>query len=120
MNRGKAAYYAKGRLPQGEMNKTEARYLREVVKPRLASGELLWAKFDGLKLRIAPRTFLSMDWATLPAADQLLTLVDVKAGPHLVEEDARVKMKVAASLYPFRFFITWPTRSGWVSEEIGK
>lgn len=116
----KAAYYAKGRLPKGEMNKTEARYMSGVIEPGLISGEIVWAKFDGIKLRIAPATFLTVDFAVLPADDMILRMVDVKGAAHLVEEDARVKMKVAASLYPFRFFITWPSKQGWQQEEIGR
>lgn len=91
-------HFALGRLKTGEMNKTEAAYDAHLWQLR-AVGEILWHKFEGVKLRLADNTFYTADFAVLPA-DCTLEIHEVKG---FWQDDARVKIKVAASLYPFRF-----------------
>lgn len=93
-----AARFALGRLPVGEMNKTEAAYDRHLAAQKHA-GEVLWYKFEALKLRLADSTFYTPDFAVL-AADGVMECHEVKG---FWEQDAKVKIKVAASIYPFRF-----------------
>lgn len=102
----KSRLFAKGRLPAGQMNKTEAAYASELERERVA-GLIQWWKFEGIKLRLADKTFLTVDFAVLDA-EGYLRMVDVKGALAVYEQDARVKMKVAASLYPFKFFIAIP------------
>jgi hypothetical protein len=90
--------YALGRLKQGEMNKTEAAYDQHLWQ-RFFAKEILWHKFEALKFRLADNTFYSPDFAVL-AADGTLEMHEVKG---FWQDDARVKIKVAASLYPLRF-----------------
>lgn len=90
--------YALGRLKTGRMNKTEAAYDRYLAGLQ-ASGAILWRKFEGLKLRLADSTFYTPDFAVM-RADGLMELHEVKG---FWTDDARVKIKVAAELYPFRF-----------------
>lgn len=89
---------ALGRLPVGAMNKTEAAY-GELLEERRQQGEVLWYRFEGLKLRLADNTFYSPDFAVM-AIDGTLEMHEVKGHWH---DDARVKIKVAAGMYPFRF-----------------
>jgi len=89
---------ALGRLPIGKMNKTEAAYDAHLWLLRHA-GEVLWHKFEGIKLRLADNTFLTIDFAVL-ASDSVMEMHEVKG---FWEDDARVKIKVAAAIYPFRF-----------------
>jgi len=91
-------YFALGRLKTGELNKTEADY-RAVLELRQHAGEVLWFRFEGLKLRLADNTFYTPDFAVM-AGDGVMECHEVKG--HW-QEDARVKIKVAAALYPFRF-----------------
>lgn len=111
-----AGRYALGRLRPGEMNKTEARYA-EHLRERMTAGEVVWFKFEAVKLRLADKTFYSPDFLVLPA-DGFLEVHEVKGW---MEEDANVKIKVAASLYPFRFKLVRvkPKRDGggWSIEE---
>ena len=93
-----AGRYALGRLPTGVMNKTEKAYA-EHLEAKKALGHLFWYRFEGLKLRLADNTFYTGDFAVL-AEDGVLEVHEVKGW---WEEDAKVKIKVAASLYPFRF-----------------
>lgn len=91
-------HYALGRLKTGQMNKTEAAYAA-FLELRRAAGEILWYRFEGVKLRLADNTFYTPDFAVM-AADSSMEMHEVKG--HW-EDDARVKIKVAADQYPFRF-----------------
>lgn len=94
----KSAVLALGRLKPGQMNKTEAAYGSHLELRRLA-GEVAWYKFEAFKLRLADNTFLTVDFAVM-LRDGTLEMHEVKG---FWTDDARVKIKVAADLYPFRF-----------------
>lgn len=117
--KGKDALFALGRLKTGEKNKTEQRYEDQVLRVGVMTGAVLWYRFEGVKLRIADNTFLTVDYAVLPA-DGILTMIDVKGGPAVIQDDARVKMKVAAEAYPFRFQFAYPEGGGWTHEDVGR
>lgn len=91
-------HFALGRLKVGAMNKTEAAYALHLSQQQTA-GRVLWFRFEGLKLRLADNTFYTPDFAVL-AADGVMECHEVKG--HW-QDDARVKIKVAAEQYPFRF-----------------
>ncbi len=95
--------FALGRLKTGEMNKTEAAYA-DFLEMRRRCDEIWWFKFEAIKLRLADNTFYTCDFAVM-AADRTLELHEVKG---FWQDDARVKIKVAASLYPFRFIAVKP------------
>lgn len=94
----KRALQALGRLPTGAMNKTEEAYARD-LRDAQSLGDIQWWKFEGCKLRLADSTFYTPDFNVM-AADGVLEMHEVKG---FWTDDARVKIKVAASLYPFRF-----------------
>ena len=95
---GQKAFYAQGRLKPGSMNKGEAAYAAHLELLKRA-GEVLWYRFEGVKLRLADNTFYTPDFAVL-AADSVMECHEVKG---FWQDDARAKIKVAADLYPFRF-----------------
>ena len=88
---------ALGRLKTGELNKTEAAY-QEHLKDRQFVGQIAWFKFEGVKLRLADNTFYTPDFAVMLSTGEL-ELHEVKG---FWTDDARVKTKVAASMYPFQ------------------
>jgi hypothetical protein len=108
-------YRALGRLPAGQMNKLESAYAAhlELLK---ASGDVLWWKFEGLKFRLADKTFLTPDFVVMTRSG-LIELHDVKG---FLMEDANVKMKVAASMYPFEFFIIRKSKSFWMKIPVSR
>lgn len=93
------------------MNKTEQRY-RDHLQMMVAVGKVAGFMFEPMKLRLGP------DWLSTYTPDFLVVypdglqeMVDVKGasksagatGGAWWEEDARLKIKVAAGLYPYRF-----------------
>lgn len=111
---------ARKRKP-GEMNKTEAAY-DKFLAGELAAGRIAWYRFEAIKLRLADRTFLTVDFAVLPVDGGILELHDAKGSPFAVAEDAKVKMKWAAQDYPFIFKLAFPRKvkdgGGWDIEEV--
>lgn len=89
---------ALGRLKQGVMNKTERNYAGHLESLKIA-GEVLYYAFDSIKFRLADKTFYSPDFIVMKATGEL-EAHEVKG--HW-EDDARVKIKVAASLHPIPF-----------------
>lgn len=97
---------ALGRLRTGEKNKTEAAYGDHLEQRRL-TGDVIWFRFEGIKLRLADNTFLTVDYPVMLANGQL-EMHDVKGSLGIYMDDAKVKMKVAAEMYPFVFRIAVP------------
>lgn len=104
--------HALGRLKAGTMNKTEAAYAMrlEAAKQR---GEVIWYEFEPVKLRLAAATFYSPDFMVLNAAGEI-EMHEVKG---FWQDDARVKIKVAAAKYPFIFKAIQYKRKEWIIEE---
>lgn len=115
----KARLQALGRLKTGAMNTTETEYAR-LLEDRKRQGEVLWYRFEGIKLRLADNTFLTIDFAVM-TVDRVLEMIDVKGSSAIFTDDARVKMKVAADQYPFVFKVAYPVKKrdggGWNVEE---
>lgn len=107
---------ALGRLKAGQMNKTEQAYAQS-LEARKAAGGILWYRFEGIKLRLADNTFYSPDFVVM-LADGTLECHEVKG---FWQDDARVKIKVAADQYPMRFIAvkvrTRKNGGGWDTEE---
>lgn len=104
---------ALGRMQAGRMNKTEQAYAQrlELLK---RSGEVAWYEFEGINLRLAEKTFYMPDFFVM-LADGTLEVHEVKGR---WTDDARVKIKVAASKYPFRFIAVTRAKGGdWQTEE---
>lgn len=96
-------HLALGRLKTGERNKTEQAY-EDYLALLQQAGRVLWFKFEGVKLRLADNTFYTPDFAVMLDNGQM-EMHEVKGFWH---DDARVKIKVAAELYPFRFLAAKP------------
>lgn len=100
------------------MNKTEARFKAEFIDVFYLPERR--CDYAALKLRLADRTWYTPDFVVW--TDDGAHVYEVKGSwksPH--QEDSRVKLKVAAELYPqFQFFAAVPNRDtgGWDIEEI--
>ena len=107
--------YALGRLKTGEKNKTESAY-GNYLELRKRAGEIAWYKFEGIKFRLADNTFYTPDFIVM-RSDGTLESHEVKG---FWTDDARVKIKVAADMYPLQFLAviakTKKSGGGWEIE----
>ncbi|MBB4066778.1 DUF1064 domain-containing protein [Gellertiella hungarica] len=102
-NKAGSGRLALGRLKTGEMNKTEAAYAAHLENEKLA-GRVVWFEFDCFKFRLADNTFYTPDFAVMLSTGHL-EMHEVKG---FWQDDARVKIKVAADLFPLRFIAVRP------------
>lgn len=102
--------HAKGRRHvAGQMNKLEAEFEQLFLRAKPHG-------FEQIKLRLADKTFYTPDFWSLDDDDVLL-FSEVKG---FWEEDARVKIKVAAEQYPQFRFRAWQRVKGvWTRERFG-
>lgn len=109
---------SRGRLPAGVMNKLETAY-SEHLEYRRFQGEVLWWKYEGVTLKLAKDTRYTPDFAVM-MADGYIELHETKG---FMRDDARIKLFVAAEMFPFEFvLITARPKSdggGWVEKRIG-
>lgn len=85
-------------MKAGRMNNAEFAYSKTLELRKIA-GEILWYSFEGMTLRLADRTTYTPDFVVM-LADRTLEMHEVKG---FWTDDAKVKIKVAAEKFPFRF-----------------
>jgi hypothetical protein len=102
-------FLALGRLKAGQRNQLEARYEQHLQTLQQA-GEILWYRFEGIKLRLADDCFYTPDFAVMLSNGEL----QIHECKSIWRDDAKVKMRVAAELYPFAFVAVYavPKRDG--------
>ncbi len=117
MTCGRARLPRSGRSYRTEgMNQTETRYA-SYLESLKGTGEVISWAYEAVKLRLADRTFYTPDFFVI-RADSSIELHEVKG--HW-EDDARVKIKVAARLHPwFRFLAVKAVKAGWQYEYFGE
>lgn len=115
----KRRLYAKGRLKEGTMNKTEKAYSVYLEHER-EHGRIEKWWFESFKLKIADGAcWYTPDFMVL-RPDGEVELHEVKGSRRIFADDAKVKTKSAATQYPFRLFVVYPnkrTSNGWEWEE---
>jgi hypothetical protein len=113
-------FQALGRLKDGQMNKSESAYAA-LLEARKRIGEVLWYRFEGVKLMLAKNTSITVDFFVMLASGELQAH-DVKGSRAIMTDDAWAKLKIAAEQYPFRFFACFPKKEkdggGWDIQEI--
>lgn len=101
------------------MNKTEARYA-ERLRMMECAGEIEGFEFEAVKLKLANLTTYTPDFVVY-GKDGVLEFHEVKAatrkGRILIEDDAAVKIKVAADKFPFRFILVYEQAGQWVRKD---
>lgn len=106
------SWQALGRLKSGEMNKTEKAY-GAYLEGLKTQGSVAWFKFEGIKFRLADKTFYSPDFAVMLSNGEM-EIHEVKG---FWQDDARVKIKIAAEMYPFKFIAIQYKKKQWIREE---
>ncbi len=87
------------RMKPGEMNKTEQAYDQRLELLQRA-GKIRSRRFAAIKLKLADKTFYTPDFYVV--TEEQIEFHEIKG--HFLEEDANIKIKVAAEMYPEFFF----------------
>lgn len=93
----------------GSMNKLETKYAQHLELRRM-TGEIQAWRFEPLKLKLAPSTFYNVDFIVVRQTRNLAgeitgTAVELHETKGHWEDDARVKIKVAATMFPWWQFV---------------
>jgi len=107
-----AGAFARGKLPANRMNKLEAGYAAylDVLKH---SGEVLWWRFQPWNLRLADGATFKPDFGVM-MRDLGMECHETKG--HW-REAARVRIKIAAAEFPFKFIAIKRVGGSWEREE---
>lgn len=96
----------------GKMNKLEAKYAAH-LELRKTTREIKDWRFEPMKLRLAPRTYFDIDFLVAlhyddvqmaPTKVDRISVLELHEVKGHWEDDARVKMKVAATMFPWWTF----------------
>lgn len=112
---------------RGEKNGYETKFENEVLIPRLASGAILWYRFEGVKFDLVenasrityePDYLVQLDSGELVAYDvKGTTKINGVPRPFIPEKN-RMKCKLFADQYPIRLIAAFHVKpTGWAYEE---
>ena len=97
----------------GEMNRTEREY-SFILESRKRAGEIVDYRFEAITLKLANNTRYTPDFYVL--FEDRIELHEVKGG--FWRDDARVKIKVAAAMFPeFAFIAALNKKKQWIFVE---
>jgi hypothetical protein len=108
-----AAASAVGAPPKRKpkMNGLESRYAAMLEEVRIAGG-IEWWKFEGMTLKLADDVRYTPD-CVVKVAGGGLEFVETKG---FMREAARVRLRVAASMFPFPFYLVREKNGAWLVE----
>ena len=113
------AFYGKGRLKAGERNKTEARY-EAWLEVQKRDGNIIRYDFEAVTFKLADNTRYTPDFMVMKP-DGEIEFHEVKGAWSIFQDDAKVKIKVASAMFPFRFIAVAPIAAknggGWDVKE---
>lgn len=99
------------RIP-GQMNKLEASYA-VYLNQQKSAGLVLEYWFEGITFRLATDTRYTPDFL-VQMPDLTLECHETKG---FMRDDAAVKLKVAAAMFPFRFRLCRRSKAGWIIKD---
>lgn len=100
---------AKPAAARDGMNATEKRYA-DVLDAEKKAGDVLEWWFEPFSLRLAPSTYYRPDFLVMRSTGRV-ELHEVKGA--YVQEDAWIKTKVAAAMYPFPVIVAQWLKKQW-------
>ncbi|HMF56746.1 MAG TPA: hypothetical protein VK619_10420 [Pyrinomonadaceae bacterium] len=86
----------------GTMNRTEAAYA-DILQRRKLSGELLDWWYEAVTFKLADDCRYTPDFMTVRAVTGQVEFHEIKGS--FIRDDALVKLKVAAQMFPFVFYL---------------
>ncbi len=105
-------FRARKRHIPGAMNKTEAAYAQH-LELRKRAGHIVDYWFETFKFKLADKCWYTPDFV-VQVLDDTMECHEVKG---FWEDDARVKVKVVAAKFPFRFVAVTKKAGAWQMEE---
>lgn len=96
------------------MNKLEAAY-SEHLERRRAAGEIAEWRYESTKLRLADGAWYTPDFRVLLPNGE----VEFHETKGFMREAARIRLRVAAELHPFRFVLVRRADGAWTEEVVG-
>ena len=84
----------------GQMGALELKYAKNYLDAELQAGRIVKYRFEGIKLKLGPNTFYTPDFVVTKV--EQIEFHEVKG---FWEDDARVKTKLAAALFPEFCFV---------------
>jgi hypothetical protein len=104
---GNKGLFAKGRMKAGVLNRTENLYKQHLECEKQA-GHVAEFWFEAVKLKVAEGScYYQPDFMVL-RPDGMIELHEVKGSPRVFQDDAKVKVKSVATLYPFKMLVVYP------------
>ena len=104
---------ARAVITQPEMNGTEAKYAW-ILEGRRLAGEIQRYEFEKITLKLGADCRYTPDFYVVNREGEI-EFHEVKG---FFRDDAKVKIKVAAENFPFRFYLARLVKGGWDIEEI--
>ena len=108
----------RGQHTPGTMNKLEQEYAQYLERQARTGAIVSW-RYEAIKLKLAANTFLTPDFFVVNNVGE----IEFHETKGYMQEDANIKIKVAASMYPFRFVVIYKQTKkgggGFRFEEIG-
>lgn len=102
-----------GRIKRpGEMNKLEEAY-SWVLEARKRAGEIQWWGYEQMTLKLADGVRYTPDFAVLTLGINTTGQLEFHEVKGYMRDDARVKLKVAAAMFPFKFLLVRKSGQGW-------
>jgi hypothetical protein len=100
--------------PYEGMNKLERSYAEHLDSEMGRS--IVWWAYEPVRLRLAERTTFTPDFL-VQSLSGLLSFFETKG---FMRDDAAAKLKIAADMYPFKFFLVKKSKAGWDVTEVRK
>jgi len=85
-----------------------------MLEIRKRAGEILWHRHEGVTLALGEGARYTIDFFTM-LPDGTLQAIEVKGA--YVRPDSLVKLRIAASMFPFRFMMAQKTKDGWTEKQ---
>jgi hypothetical protein len=119
---------AHGRQRVEKKNKTEMAYEAH-LNLRKITGEVVWFQFEGITFKLGPDCRYTPDFPVM-LTDGTLEIHEIKGTEKRknlngegysvprFEDDARAKIAVAASMFPFVFKVVYKVDGNWIEKEV--
>ena len=119
---------AHGRQRVEKKNKTETAYEAH-LNLRKITGEVVWFQFEGITFKLGPDCKYTPDFPVM-LTDGTLEIHEIKGTEKRkklsgegysvprFEDDARAKIAVAASMFPFVFKVVFKIDGNWIEKEV--